>query len=116
MKEITLEKAKEYIYKTNGKIFSVVFTKKNGEKRKMVCKQGVGKYVKGVGHKFEPEKCGLIQTYDMVYARTVDKEKAYRFITEETLECFKFKGIEYSITNNKGTANEKSSTQSGETK
>ena len=97
MKTIDRDTAKQYIYKTNGKIFSVVFTKKNGEKRKMVCKQGVGKYVKGVGHKFKPEDVGLIQTFDMVYARTKDPERAYRFINEETLEYFKFKGIEYNI-------------------
>ena len=39
MKEIDRDTAKQYIYKTNGKIFSAVFTKKNGEKRKMERKE-----------------------------------------------------------------------------
>ena len=43
--KINKDKAKQYIYKTNGKIFSAVFTKKDGEKRKMVCRRGVSKYV-----------------------------------------------------------------------
>ena len=54
MKTIDKDTAREYIYKTNGKIFSAVFTKKDGEKRRMVCRQGVAKYVKGVGLKFKP--------------------------------------------------------------
>ena len=97
MKTINKDTAKQYIYKTNGKIFSVVFIKKNGEKRKMVCKQGVGKYVKGVGHKFEPEECGLIQTFDMIYARTKDPKKAYRFISLSTLEKIRVQGKEYDV-------------------
>ena len=97
MKTITKDTAKQYIYKTNGKIFSAVFVKKNGEKRKMVCRHGVGKYVKGVGLKFKPKELGYIQVYDMVYARTVDPEKAYRFINIKTLEQVKIKGVQYII-------------------
>ena len=97
MKIIDKDTAKKYIYKTNGKIFSAVFIKKDGEKRKMVCKLGVSKYVKGVGLKFKPKELGYIQVYDMIYARTVDPEKAYRFINVKTLEQIKVKGIKYKI-------------------
>ena len=89
-KTIDRQTAKKYIYKTNGKIFSAVFTKKNGEKRKMVCRQGVAKYVKGVGLKFKPEEKDLIGVFDM-------HKKAYRFINTETLEQIKVKGIKYKI-------------------
>lgn len=90
MKTIDKDTAKQYIYKTNGKIFSAVFTKKNGEKRKMVCRQGVAKYVKGIGLKFKPEEKNLIGVFDM-------HKKAYRFISINTLEQLKVKGIIYKI-------------------
>ena len=90
MKTIDRDTAKQYIYKTNGKIFSAVFVKKNGEKRKMVCRQGVYKYVKGVGLKFKPEERDLIGVFDM-------HKKAYRFINAKTLEQIKVKGIQYTI-------------------
>ena len=90
MKTIDKDTAKKYIYATNGKIFSAVFTKKDGEKRTMVCRQGVAKYVKGVGLKFKPEERSLIGVFDM-------HKKAYRFINLETLEKIKVKGIEYEI-------------------
>ena len=91
MKQIDKDTAKQYIYKTNGKIFSAVFTKKDGEKRKMVCRRGVAKYVKGVGLKFKPDDRGLIGVFDM-------HKKAYRFINVTTLEQIKIKGITYKIT------------------
>ena len=93
METIDKDTAKQYIYKTNGKIFSAVFTKKDGEKRKMVCRQGVAKYVKGVGLKFKPEERDLIGVFDM-------HKKAYRFINAKTLEQIKIKGIEYQINHN----------------
>ena len=88
--KINKETAKKYIYETNGKIFSAVFTKKDGEKRIMVCRQGVAKYVKGVGLKFKPEERSLIGVFDM-------HKKAYRFINLETLQSLKVKGRDYKV-------------------
>ena len=90
MKTIDKDTARQYIYKTNGKIFSAVFTKKDGEKRTMVCRQGVAKYVKGVGLKFKPEDKELIGVFDM-------HKKAYRFINVKTLEKIRVKGKEYNV-------------------
>ena len=90
MKTIDRDTARQYIYATNGKIFSAVFTKKDGEKRKMVCRQGVAKYVKGVGLKFKPEERSLIGVFEM-------HKKAYIFINLETLEKIKVKGREFEI-------------------
>ena len=90
MKTIDRDTAKQYIYKTNGKIFSAVFTKKDGEKRKMVCRQGVAKYVKGVGLKFKPEEHSLIGVFDM-------HKHAYRFININTLEQIKVEGKTYKV-------------------
>ena len=88
--KINRDTAREYIYKTNGKIFAATFTKKNGEKRNMVCRQGVAKYVKGKGLKFKPEERSLIGVYDM-------HKKAYRFISLNTLEKAKIQGREYQV-------------------
>ena len=44
---ITLEWALKLIESTNGKMFSVTFTKKDGTLRDMVCRMGVKKYVNG---------------------------------------------------------------------
>ena len=88
--KIDKDTAKQYIYKTNGKIFSAVFTKKDGEKRNMVCRRGVAKYVSGVGLKFKPEERSLIGVFDM-------HKRAYRFINLETLEKIKVSGKEYEI-------------------
>ena len=74
MKTISKDTAKKYIYKTNGKIFSAVFTKKDGEKRKMVCRK----------------ERDLIGVFDM-------HKKAYRFINVKTLEQIKVKGITYKV-------------------
>ena len=93
MKTIDRDTAKQYIYKTNGKIFSAVFTKKDGEKRKMVCRRSVAKYVKGIGLKFKPEEKDLIGVFDM-------HKVAYRFINVKTLEKLKVKGIEYIVNQN----------------
>ena len=90
IKQIDRDTAKQYIYATNGKIFSAVFVKKDGEIRKMVCRQGVYKYVKGVGLKFKPEERDLVGVFDM-------HKKAYRFINLKTLEQIKIKGIQYTI-------------------
>ena len=94
MKTIDRDTAKQYIYKTNGKIFSAVFTKKDGEKRHMVWRKGVAKYVKGVGLKFKPEERDLIGVFDM-------HKKAYRFINVKTLEHIKIKGVQYNINQDK---------------
>lgn len=90
MKKINKDTARKYIYESNGKIFAAVFTKKNGEKRKMVCRQGVAKYVTGKGLKFKPEERNLIGVFDM-------HKKAYRFINVETLQSLKVKGKEYKV-------------------
>jgi hypothetical protein len=90
MKQINKIAAKEYIYRTNGKIFSAVFTKKGGEKRKMLCRRGVSKYVNGKGLRFLPEEHSLIGVFDM-------SKRAYRFINMETLEKLKIQGVEYQV-------------------
>ena len=90
MKTINKDTAKKHIYKTNGKIFSAVFTKKDGEKRLMNCRLRVKKYVKGVGRKFKPEDRGLIGVFDL-------QKDQHRFINLNTLESLKINGVEYEV-------------------
>ena len=91
MKKIDRDTAKKYIYTTNGKFFSAVFTKKNGEKRLMTCRTNVRKYLKGVGLSFKPQDKGLMTVFDI-------HKGAYRFINLMTLESLKIGGVEYIIT------------------
>lgn len=51
------------IERTKGKIFTVCFTKLDGEDRIMNCRLGVGKYVKGTGHKQQAPD--VITVYDL---------------------------------------------------
>ena len=84
MKTINRLEALEQIYNTNGRLFSVIFKKKNGEDRKMLCRLGVHKHVKGKGLKFKPTT-NLINVYDM-------QKKGYRFINLYTLKAIQING------------------------
>ena len=90
MKTISRGTAKKYIYKTNGKFFSAVFTKKNGDKRLMTCRLNVKKGVKGVGLSFKPQDIGLMTVYDI-------HKGGHRFINLMTLESLKIRGNEYHV-------------------
>ena len=99
MKTISRNTAKKYMYATNGKFFSAVFIKKNGEKRLMTCRTNVRKYINGVGLKFKPQDIGLMTVFDI-------HKGAYRFINLMTLESLKIRGKKYHVkqqTNKKET-------------
>ena len=74
---------KAQILATKGRIFSVTFIKKDGTERRMVCRTGVQKGVKGVGLKFDPSSKNLMVVFDM-------QKKAFRMINLSTLLSFKF--------------------------
>ena len=90
MKKIDRDTAKRYIYETNGKFFSAVFTKKNGEKRLMTCRTNVRKYLKGVGLRFKPQDKGLMTVFDI-------HKGGYRFINLMTLKSLKIRGKKYHV-------------------
>ena len=92
IKKIDRDTAKKYIYESNGKIFSAVFTKKNGEKRLMNCRTKVYRYVKGKGLPFKPQDKGLMTVFDL-------QKGEYRFINLNTLKELKINGEEYQVTN-----------------
>lgn len=80
MVQVDTNKALKLIRQTKGKVFTVVFTKKDGTTRKMNCRLGVSKTVNGNGLAYNPEKHNLIPVYDM-------KVKEYRMINLETLKA-----------------------------
>ena len=61
------EKEVRELIKSNGnRIFSVSFLKKDGTLRKMVCRVGVTKYLKGGELPYDPMEKGLLPVFDMV--------------------------------------------------
>ena len=90
MKKVSKNQAKELINSSKGKIFSVTFTKKNGETREMICRKGVKKYLKGGELMFNPNEKGLAVVFDM-------KKNAYRMININTLEKIVVDKTAYSV-------------------
>lgn len=68
------------ILNSNGKIFSVTFTKKDGTIRAMVCRLGVTKYLKGGTSTLNPDK--FITVYDL-------QSKGYRAIDKQAIISLK---------------------------
>lgn len=78
-----IDRVKKYIYGLNGKIFSCEFKKKTtGEVRKFNCRTGVGKYVKGIGQKFDPAKKNLLGVF-VIGENDKKGAECYRFINLE---------------------------------
>jgi len=75
---ITTDKAKKLMQSTNGKIFGAYFIKKDSSYRRMSCRTGVRKNLKGVGFRFKPEDKGLFPVFDM-------NKQNYRFVNMNTL-------------------------------
>lgn len=75
---------KQEIKKLVGnQFFSATFVKKNGEIRKMLCRVGVKKFLKGGQKKYDYDN--LLTVYDV-------KKKAYRTININTLMKIKANG------------------------
>ena len=76
--------------KNKSNIFSVVFLKKDGTLRKMLCRFGVKKHLKGGKLKFNPIERSLLVVFDM-------QKEAYRMINLETISNINMKGVEYNV-------------------
>lgn len=71
---------------TNGRTFSVVFKKKDGSIRKMTCRTGVKKHLKG-GESTIKHKDNLFGVFDM-------SNGGYRCINLDTVISAKVDGVE----------------------
>ena len=81
---ISEEEAKAVFSKIpKGRIFSAVFTKKDGSERKMNCRKGVKKHLKGGTLKYNPADHGLIGVCDMQLVRKGDTNP-YRMLNIKT--------------------------------
>ena len=65
-----------------SKIFSATFTKKNGELRKMLCRLGVKKHLKGGVKSYDTEAMNHLTVYSL-------DSKDYRTINLDALELIK---------------------------
>ena len=73
-----------------NKIFSVVFTKKDGSDREMVCRLGVTKHLKGGEKSYDSDALNYLTVYDM-------QAEGYRTINVNTLKKIKVDGVTYDI-------------------
>ena len=94
MKTINKDTAKKHIYKTNGKFFSAVFIKKNGEERFIHCMTRSKKGVKGVGLSYNPDERNNVIVKDL-------KIHEFRTINIDTLVQLTTGGVKYNVEEDK---------------
>ena len=88
--EIDKETAKELIFGTKGKFFTVKFIKLDGSERVMNARLGVKKYLKGGTLKYDPSEFNYITVYDM-------GSKGYRTVNANTIQSLKIGNNEYVV-------------------
>jgi hypothetical protein len=88
--EIDKETAKELIFDTKGKFFTVTFIKKDGSERVMNARLGVKKYLRGGELRYDPAEFNYITVYDM-------GAKGYRMVNANTIKNLKIGKNEYVI-------------------
>lgn len=79
---------RQRIMELKGLIFSVEFVKRDNTVRKMVCRTGVKKDLKGEGLKFDPIQKNLVSVWDM-------QAQGYRFIPVDRILSIKLRGEQY---------------------
>ena len=90
---ISRDEAKQLIKETKGKIFTVVFIKKDGSERTMNARLGVKVYLRGGQLAYDAESKGLLPVYDM----QISGENAYRMINLNTILSLKIGGNTYTV-------------------
>ena len=102
MKSVKIGKVKalELIKNSNGKVFGVKFTKKDGSLREMCARLKVKKNIKGVGMKFDPKELGYVTAFDMNANDKRGGKGDYRLININTLsQNTIFQNLCYSVCN-----------------
>lgn len=92
--KISRAKAVSLITGSAGKVLSVTFIKKDGEKRQLNGRLGVYKSkhapLTGEGLKYTPSDYGLVNIFDM-------QKRAYRMVNINTLSELKIAGTSYEV-------------------
>lgn len=81
---------KQFKKLVGNKIFSVEFIKKDGSLRKMVCRLGVKKHLKGGELGYDAEALNYLTVFDL-------QSEEYRTINVNTLKTITFEGIKYEV-------------------
>ena len=88
---ITSERAEQLLKETNGKIFTVVFRKRsNGQFRKMNCRLGVKKHLKGGKLGYDANEKRLLTVFDL-------QKGQYRCIALDALVLIRVNGIKHRV-------------------
>ncbi len=87
---IARTKLVKFLDMTKGKIFTAIFTKKDGTLRKMNCRKGVKAFTQGGVNRVVQMSNDYITVFDM-------KIHEYRTLNLGTVISVKFKGEEYQI-------------------
>jgi len=91
MNKITTRKAINMIKKSEGKIFTATFVKKDGEVRALNCRTGVWSYLKGQSSRnYNPADYGLVSVFDVKICQ-------YRTVNIKTLKRLAYKGKVYKV-------------------
>ncbi len=88
--EIARENVKTKIKAQGNKLFSATFVKVNGQERKMICRLGVKKNLRGGQNKVETEDRSYLTVFDM-------QKSAYRTLNLRTLKEIKLSGTNYKV-------------------
>ncbi len=89
--DISSSEAYHMIKSSKGRIFSVTFYKKNGDKRKLTGRTGVTKYLRGGNTTHTPE---YYNVFDL-------KVKEYRKVNLTTIESLTMDKVNYRVTSDK---------------
>lgn len=87
---IARTKLAKFLDMTKGKIFTAIFTKKDGTLRKMNCRKGVKAFTQGGVNKVVQMSNDYITVFDM-------KIHEYRTLNLGTVISVKFKGEEHQV-------------------
>jgi len=79
-----------FIRKTNGKIFSCIYLKKDGSVRAMTCRLGVTKHLKGTGKPKHNPTNSYVTVWDIA-------KRSYRIINLNTMFSIKTGGEDYYV-------------------
>lgn len=90
MKKISKLDAALKIFNSKGKTFTVEFVKKDWTIRKMNCRLGVHKHLKGGKLAYNPLDKGMINVFDM-------QKKEYRMINFNTLKTLTIDKNKYKV-------------------
>lgn len=76
---MTEEQVREAVKNAKGRIFSVEFIKRDNTLRKMICRTGVTKHLKGGELAYDPIEKGMLPVFDM-------QKQEYRMINLRTIQ------------------------------